>query len=73
MSDDEIKSDAAWERNRRLADPAADVNCDCGHPGSLHRGKPNLCGYSPPHSKVRCLCSAVTQLGVIRNDLVVES
>ena len=72
MSDEEIKSDAAWERNRRLAQ-LGDVNCDCGHPASFHRGVPNLCVYSPPHSHVRCACSAVTQLGVIRNELFVKS
>lgn len=69
---DEIKSDAAWERNRHPADLTVDVDCDCGHPGSFHHGAPNQCGYSPPHSRVRCACSAVTTLGVIRNELFVK-
>jgi len=40
--------------------------CDCGHPISYHHGKPNVCGFCPPHSDIRCRCSAVTTTGVPR-------
>lgn len=49
-----------------------DPICDCTHPMSYHHAEGN-CGFSPPHSSIRCACKWPTTTGVERLQVYSES